>query len=208
MARLAGRDLPVCCAIGGERPARCCRHDWRGQTCASARYDWRGEICAARLAGRPARRDWRGETCAARLTGRDLRGAIKVQIAYRGHVEPQSFLRTKRAAIKGQATARMHLQRVAYTAARARLIQLQGTDLRVSATRLAGRDLRCAIGGERPARRDWRGETCAARLRCRARTAGTSSGRASCGRSGRRSRCRRRLGCTCSAWRTLRRGRG
>jgi hypothetical protein len=59
------------------------------------------------------------------LPGRDLRGAIKVQSAYRGHVERQSFLRTKRAAIKVQQTARMHLQRVAYTAAWARPIQLQ-----------------------------------------------------------------------------------
>jgi len=29
---------------------------------------------------------------------------------------------------------------------------------------LAGGDLRGAIGGERPARRDWRGETCAVQL--------------------------------------------
>ena len=44
---------------------------------------------------------------------------------YRGHVERQRFLRTKRAAIKVQAAARGYRQRVAYLAARGRLIKLQ-----------------------------------------------------------------------------------
>ena len=75
-ARLAGRHLRG--AIDRERPALCCRHDRRGQTCSSVRHDWRGETCAARLAGRDLRGAIGGErvqeTCAAQLAASDLRG--------------------------------------------------------------------------------------------------------------------------------------